>query len=357
MPPSEGETLDPKVVAFRLKVVERILAAGDPLSRADAYRDLFEAGGLALTASSHLRQLIPVLHILQRERDSQLLKGKPVSIIFDGTSHLGELLLVLVRYYDDGCFKQRLIKLRHSDVPLDAVTLAFILRDSMNAVGILGENIVAFLKDAVEVNFAGVESLKLYRDAGVDRALSFFCFSHMFNRVGKKLQGALPLADAFIKTWSSFFKKTMKGKYEWRGFEAQGGPLNKTPLTRSAVRWFNDYEIAAQILNEFTFVKVARFCTRARTVRARRADVEDDEDDFHEQLARLDQKLKDFFNTPLAAFELELQLLVLVQYGRPLVHACYFLESDAPVLPYVDEHLSRCRTKLSSGSPPSVCSP
>jgi hypothetical protein len=210
MPIGEGEKLDPKVVVFRLKVLKRVLQAGDPVTRVDDYRDLFEEGGYALTTSSHMRQLIPLLHQRLLEQDAVILKDKLVTIIFDGTSYMGELLLVIVRYYHDGQFHQRLIRLRHSDVPLNAVSLAFVLHEALTRLGLAGKNVIAFIKDAAEVNFAAVTALKDHPDYGMGRALSLFCYSHMFNRVGKKLQSDFKAADAFIKVWSSYFKKSMK---------------------------------------------------------------------------------------------------------------------------------------------------
>jgi hypothetical protein len=94
------------------------------------------------------------------------------------------------------------------------------------------------------------------------------------------------------------------------------------------------------------------FCCRQRAAAHRPvgADADDDDEDFHLKIGKLDAKLQAFFSSPLSAFNLEFELKTLVVYGRALADACYFLEKDLPVLPFVDEHLTRCRTKLSSGS-------
>jgi len=205
MPEGEGEKLDASVVAFRLEVLATVLGVGDPVERIDAYRPFFERSGLSLTTASHMRQLIPVLARRQQEQDSSLVKGKAVAVIFDGTSHFGELLLVLVRYFDGRDFHQRLIRLRHSDAPLDQNTLSFILDRALHRAGINSSDVVAFLKDTASVNFAAVNMLK---SLNYSRALNMPCFSHTFNRVGKKLK--LDIARAFIATWSSFFSKSMK---------------------------------------------------------------------------------------------------------------------------------------------------
>ena len=108
-------------------------------------------------------------------------------------------------------------------------------------------------------------------------------------------------------------------------------------------------------MEEFTFEKVKRFCTRARR-RQRVDDDDEEEDDFARKLAALDSKLIDFFSTEDASFKLETELLIFVSYGRPLAQACYFLEGDRPLLPYVEESLRRCRLALSSSTDPTPSS-
>lgn len=49
-------------------------------------------------------------------------------------------------------------------------------------------------------------------------------------------------------------------------------------------------------------------------------------------------------------FKIEIELRAFVSYGRPLAAACYFLESDAPVLPHAARLLQSVSVCLSSGS-------
>ena len=55
-----------------------------------------------------------ILFILTEEmkciRDE--IDGKPVSIVFDGTSRLGEALVIVMRFIDDWEIKQRLVQMR-----------------------------------------------------------------------------------------------------------------------------------------------------------------------------------------------------------------------------------------------------
>jgi hypothetical protein len=120
--------------------------------------------------------------------------------------------------------------------------------------------------------------------------------------------------------------------------------LKKLPLTRSAIRWYNDFEVGVEITLVFTFESVRLFCRRDRRFRVVADD--DDDDYFQKELAALDKKLSDFFDTEDSGFKLELELLLFCQYGRPLAQACYLLEGDGPTLPYVAQHLTRCQQHL-----------
>lgn len=74
--------------------------AGILLSKTDNLRGLLEAVGYPLSHSTHLRQLISF--ILDQELDSlkHQIAGKPISIIFDGTTHVAEAFVVVVQFVD-----------------------------------------------------------------------------------------------------------------------------------------------------------------------------------------------------------------------------------------------------------------
>ena len=76
-------------------------------------RDLPEKNALRLTAGAHLSQFIPI--VLEEKRGSvqKETRGRPVSIIFDGTTRLGEAIAVVLRFVDDEWrIHQRLVRLR-----------------------------------------------------------------------------------------------------------------------------------------------------------------------------------------------------------------------------------------------------
>ena len=83
-----------------MKVVSEFLKAGIPLSKIDNLRGLLEAGGFSLSHSTHLRQLIPFIFDKELDNLRHLISGKPISIIFGGTTHVAEAFVVLVRFVD-----------------------------------------------------------------------------------------------------------------------------------------------------------------------------------------------------------------------------------------------------------------
>jgi hypothetical protein len=80
------------------------------------------------------------------------------------------------------------------------------------------------------------------------------------------------------------------------------------------------------------------------------APVEEDDDDYHAKLSKLDSKLKGLFPDQDAIFKTEMELLIMVHYGRPLAEACKFLEGDYVTLPFVEHHWRKIQRTLSFGT-------
>ena len=93
-----GETLPVSTRVYRVNVMTTLLKAGVPLSKLDSFRDVLEENAFSLSDSSHLRHLIPF--ILQ-DKISKDISGKYVAIIFDGTTHVSEAFVIVLRYIDN----------------------------------------------------------------------------------------------------------------------------------------------------------------------------------------------------------------------------------------------------------------
>ena len=105
-----GETLPMEQRIYRLKVLRSFLRAAIPLSKLDAFRDLLEENALRLTDRHHMSDLIPVLYSQEQDDIKSEISNRSISIIFDGTTRLGEALAIVVRFVDDSfIIQQRLI--------------------------------------------------------------------------------------------------------------------------------------------------------------------------------------------------------------------------------------------------------
>ena len=83
---------------YRVHVRTAILKAGVPLQKIDCFQSILEEHAFSLTSSSNLCQLIPFIHKTEMEKIRRAINGKPTTIIFDGTTHVCEAMVVVVRY-------------------------------------------------------------------------------------------------------------------------------------------------------------------------------------------------------------------------------------------------------------------
>ena len=104
-----GETLPTDQCVFRIRVVSTFLKAGVPLCKIDQFRDILEeGGGYCLAERCPMSNLIPFILLEEKHRLREELNGKDVAVIFDGTSRLGEALVVVLRFMHDWYPEQRL---------------------------------------------------------------------------------------------------------------------------------------------------------------------------------------------------------------------------------------------------------
>ena len=73
---------------YRVSVLTAFMKAGIPLNKLSCFRPLLESNGLRLT---HMSNLIPFVLENELAQLKSELSNKAVSIIFDGTSRLGEV--------------------------------------------------------------------------------------------------------------------------------------------------------------------------------------------------------------------------------------------------------------------------
>ena len=107
-----GKTLSEEVRVYRIQVVTSFLKARVPLSKIDCFRDLLEENAFRLSQGSNLNQLIPFIHQQEQISVKNQINQQEISIIFDGTTHVCEALVILVHFVDENWhIEQRVVRL------------------------------------------------------------------------------------------------------------------------------------------------------------------------------------------------------------------------------------------------------
>ena len=215
-----GETIAGNMQVFRVKVLSTFLRAGVPLNKLELFRGLFEENGYRLTDRCNMYDLIPFIQKYESNIISEEIKGKDLSVMFDGTTRLGEALAIVIRFVDDGWkINQRLIRLQMVVKSLTGEELARELISVLSVnYGIATQHLLAAMKDRASVNEVAVRTLKIVYPS----LLSVGYFSHTIDRVGE--QFCTPHLSEFITSWISLFSHSSKdGLLGFYGLNRQGG--------------------------------------------------------------------------------------------------------------------------------------
>lgn len=136
IPVGSGSSLTPDHQNWRLAVLNTFLKAGVPIAKIDEFRSLLELHApLSLTHSSHMAKMIPAVLKSMNATTAALIKNRYVVILFDGTPHIGEVVSIVVRFWN-GRLRQRLLSFIHLDkspsaVELYRVNFPFLLHHSL----------------------------------------------------------------------------------------------------------------------------------------------------------------------------------------------------------------------------------
>ena len=232
----KGETLPDEMRLFRFDLVEAFLSAGIPLSKIDHLRSFLEKYGHRLTAHGHLSQIIP--SIMEKEKETlktELSLVDGCSVIFDGSTRVGEALAIVVRFVDDEWnVQQRLIRLQVLANSLKPNKLAQCLIQSLAVEYSIRPGVLL----AAMVNHAALEQVKFF----FPQLLEITCFSHTID-VGKHFE--FRVLERFSQLWVSMFSHSAA---VWLAWKTRTGTAMKT---YSATRWWSKWEVMKQVLEYF----------------------------------------------------------------------------------------------------------
>ena len=226
---------------FCVKVVKAFLAVGAPLSKVGHFRELLEETGFHLTDKRYLFDLIPFILEEEKQINKVSIQGKWLSVIFDGISHCGEALAILVHYIDDSWnIQQRLLCIRLLTKYLTGEEIAHDLIQVLSVnYSITSDHLIAAMRDRASVNSIAMKTVKIV----CPKIFDIDCFSHTIDRVGEHFN--IPTLEEFVMSWLSLFSHSVKGKFLWKQRTGQ------TLASYSLTRWWSKWELMKQIMVQF----------------------------------------------------------------------------------------------------------
>ena len=235
-----GECLPEKQRIYRIKVLSSFLKAGVPLNKLESFRDVFEEHGYRLACRRTMSDYIPFITSQEISLIKQEMAQRNVGIIFDGTTHLGEALAIVVRFIDDWEIKQRLIRLQ---LLTKTMTGEEIAREIVHTVstkyGISGDRLLATMRDRASANGLAMRTIKVL----FPNILDVGCYSHTLDHIGEHFN--VPHLEEFTRLWISLFSHSPRTRLEWKN------ETGKSMASYSETRWWSRWEVYHQILLQF----------------------------------------------------------------------------------------------------------
>ena len=225
-PKDEMSSLPPDVLLYRYNVMETFLAAGLPPSKIDDLKGLLRGD---VVGSSHMKDFIPKVEAFEFQRLREEIKGQKVTVIFDGTTRLGEAIAVLLRWCpsDFGSIQMRLVTLQTAEKHMDGAELcAFVNEVLTKACQLNFLDVVGGSRDSCSTNGTAMRNLKVVMIELED----FMCVSHTLSKLGEHID--LSTLYDFMTHWLGLVQHHPSAKRLWK--EETGGDAMQG---YSTIRW------------------------------------------------------------------------------------------------------------------------
>lgn len=312
-----GGNITPPQNAFRLQICRLLLSNGIPLSLLDEYlppdlslRRMLERSGMNIGGRRTIADLIPTALADEGDRlKSELLQPTaeppPITIVFDGSTTVAEVFVIIVRFVTPDCFLQhRVIDVHHLARSLNSNDMgALLIHTLLSKYGLQPKQVKAFSHDRAAVNLSAMR----YLSSVFPCALSIGCFSHTLDNAGGQLWDHLPLASAFVSKWIQLISRSNLARALFQEM------FNVAPLRANLTRWFSQYHVAEQICR--LFPDIQRFLR----------------DCADERIASETSAACNMILNGDNGGDYMVELAVVVDAAGPLVEACAVLEGDGVV--------------------------
>ena len=319
-----GEGLPESSRVYRVNVVTAVLKAGLLIHKIDCFRSLLEEHAYSLTSSSILRQIIPFIHNNEMEKIKKAVDKKPVSIIFDGTTHVCEAMAIVLRFITDNwLIKQSVCRLMLLAKSMTGEEVARqIIMVLSTELGISSNLLVGAMRDRASVNEGAMRTVKVI----YNQVINIGCFSHTLDHVGEHMQ--TPTLDRFFRAWTSLFSRSPKTRLLWKGQTGLSCP------SYSSTRWWSLFEVIHHLF--VSFGDLAPFLEK-------------------EELSGANfKRLREIMDDQPTKRKLEIEMAVTIDGMEPFVKATYFLEGDGPLALHAYERISSLLSAITTRHFPNV---
>ena len=267
---------------------------------------------------------IPFIQSEEKQKIKAELQGKKVSLIFDGTTRLGEALVVILRFVDNFVIKQRLVRFLTLTKSLAGEEIA---RELINVLsveyGIASERVLASMRDRASANGVAMRTIQIVYPNMIDIG----CYSHTIDLVGEKFR--TPNLNGFIHLWVSLFAHSPRARLFWKS------RTGKAVTSYSPTRWWSKWEVMSQVMAFF-------------------GDVTPFLQANPEMSPATNRKLIGMLQNPTTRSFIQVELAAVVDAGEAFVKATYNLEGDGPLVLKCFEVLSTLTAGIQVGHYPNV---
>ena len=247
-----------------------------------------------------MSDLIPFVLQEEKQQIRSEINNKPISVIFDGTTRLGEALAVIVRYVEltDFCIQQRLVRLQ---VVTKSMTGEEIAREILSVLstqyGVVSSNLLATMHDRASTNNVAMRSIRILYPSLLDIG----CYSHTIDHAGEKF--ITPTLHEFGLLWVSLFSHSPKACVAWRS------RTGWSMASYSKTRWWSRWEVFQQVMAQF-------------------GDLVPFLEEISDVAPATRSKLHSLLGDSQKNTKLQLELASIIDCGEAFVKATYNLEGD-----------------------------
>lgn len=333
----KGSTKTDAAVSERVEIVLDLWENGVPLSRLDnsSFRRLIEEPHHNIGGREGVRQQIPIAVAALKNQMRERVKGRYLTVFFDGSKVNECVEAVIVRFLDDE-FKIEHVCIGASMVTLNmtAVSLYTRVRDHLRDAGVEDKHIVFAISDSAAVNPAMVKhwnqmTMELYGDDYDERHLSWLgCLAHGTSNSGTQMRKAAELLKQFFKGFKKMSNTSIAARRVWKDVTLATCPV----LCDN--RWWAWYDCAVEVLVHWD--KVPEFLKQLQ------------ERGISEKSTK---KMASILNARGDHWQiLELEIRSVVSFGKLFRDACALFEGDGFTLPFVSGVLREMRDLMQTFS-------